>query len=60
MQKESSMLEGIYIVIAVLVFFAQFNNGFFTALLTAAFWPIVIVGLSIFLFFSMIYHSVKK
>jgi hypothetical protein len=54
------MLEGIYIVIAILLFFAQLQNGFFTALLTAVFWPIVIVGGSIFLFFSMIYHSVKK
>ncbi|MBV1950972.1 MAG: hypothetical protein KUG64_02075 [Cycloclasticus sp.] len=54
------MLEGIYIVIAVLLFFAQLQNGFFTALLTAVFWPVVIVGGSIFLFFSMIYHSVKK
>lgn len=54
------MLEGIYIVIAVLLFFAQLQNGFFTALLTAIFWPIVIVGGSIFLFFGIIYHSVKK
>lgn len=54
------MLEGIYIVIAILLFFAQLQNGFITALLTAVFWPIVIVGGLIFLFFSMIYHSVKK
>ena len=31
------MLEGIYIVIAVLLFFAQLQNGFFTAFLTAGF-----------------------
>ncbi|PFG10685.1 hypothetical protein [Marinobacter sp. LV10MA510-1] len=54
------MLEGIYIVIAILLFVAQLQNGFFTALLTAVFWPIVIVGTSVFLLFSMIYHSVKK
>lgn len=54
------MLEGIYIVIAVLLFFAQLRNGFFTALLTAAFWPIVIVGMSLYLVFNMLYLSVKK
>ncbi len=59
-QEEISMLEGIYIVIAVLLFFAQLQNGFFTALLTAVFWPIVIAGSAIFIFFTMIYHVVKK
>lgn len=54
------MLEGIYIVIAVLLFFAQLQNGFFTALLTAVFWPIVIVGMGLYLFFNMLYLSVKK
>lgn len=54
------MLGVIYIVIAVLIFFAQLQNGFFTALLTAVFWPIAVVGGAIFIFFSMIYHSVKK
>ena len=54
------MLEGAYIFVAFLIFFAQLQNGFFTALLTAVFWPIAIVGVSIFLFFSIIYHSVKK
>ena len=54
------MLEGIYIVIAIFLFFAQLKNGFFSALLTAIFWPIVIVGLAIFTFFSMMYLWVKK
>ncbi|EKA3900159.1 hypothetical protein EFU53_000982 [Vibrio cholerae] len=54
------MLEGIYIVIAILLFFAQLQNGFFTALLTAVFWPIVIVGLSLFQFFLALYYAVKK
>lgn len=54
------MLEGIYIVIAVLLFFAQIKNGFFTALLTAVFWPIVIVGLSLYTFVSIIYSLAKK
>jgi len=54
------MLEGIYIVIAVLLFFAQIKNGFFTALLTAVFWPIVIVGLSLYISVSIIYSLAKK
>lgn len=54
------MLEGIYIVIAVLLFFAQLQNGFFSALLTAIFWPIAIIGATAFIFFNAIYHSVKK
>jgi hypothetical protein len=54
------MLEAIYIIIAVLIFFAQLQNGFFTALLTAIFWPFVLVGVSLFSFFSVLYYSVKK
>ncbi|MCX9575701.1 MULTISPECIES: hypothetical protein [Vibrio] len=54
------MLEGVYIVIATLLFFSQLQNGFFIALLTAIFWPIVIIGGALYIFFSMIYHSVKK
>ncbi|EPW4741123.1 hypothetical protein ABK995_19245 [Vibrio parahaemolyticus] len=53
-------MEVVYVVIAVLLFFAQLQNGFITALLTAVFWPIVIVGGAIYLFFSMLYISVKK
>ncbi len=54
------MIEGIYIIMAVILFFAQWRNGFFTALLTAVFWPVVIVGLGTFLFFSTLYYLVKK
>jgi len=54
------MIEGIYIIMAVILFFAQLQNGFFTALITAAFWPIWIVGLSLFQFFLTLYHVVKK
>ena len=54
------MLVGIYIVMAILLFFAQIKNGFITALLTAVFWPVVIVGGSLFLFFTTLYHLVKK
>jgi len=54
------MLEAIYIIIMVLLFFAQLQNGFFTALLTAVFWPIVLVGLTLFSFFGVLYYSVKK
>lgn len=54
------MLEATYIVIAVLLFLAQLKNGFFIALVTAVFWPIVIVGLTLFTMFSAIYYSVKK
>jgi hypothetical protein len=54
------MLEGIYIVVAVIFFFAQLRNGFFMALLTAAFWPIVIVGLSLYTFFLSLYAVIKK
>lgn len=54
------MLVGIYIVIAFILFSAQLQNGFFTALLSAIFWPIVLVGLSIYVCFNFLYHSVKK
>ena len=54
------MIEAIYIIMAVILFFAQLQNGFFTALLTAVFWPIVLVGLSLFQFFLILYHVVKK
>ncbi len=54
------MLEAIYVIIAVLLFIAQLRNGFFTALLTAVSWPIVLPGLALFMFFSTIYYSVKK
>ncbi|EPP5340485.1 hypothetical protein ACUSRM_004654 [Vibrio alginolyticus] len=57
---QNIMLESFYIIIAILLFFAQIQNGFITALLTAVFWPIVIVGTSMFIFFNMIYQSVKK
>jgi hypothetical protein len=54
------MLLTIYIVVAVLLFLAQLNNGFFTALLTAIFWPIVLTGLTLFTFFGALYHVIKK
>lgn len=54
------MFEAIYIVIAVLLFLAQLKNGFFTALLTAAFWPIVLAGLTLFGVFSFLYYTLKK
>ena len=54
------MIEFIYITVAVITFFAQLNNGFFTALITAIFWPIMVVGLSVFKFFSSIYYANKK
>ena len=54
------MLEVIYVIGAVLLFFAQLKNGFFTALLTAAFWPIALIGLTLFTFFGALYSSLKK
>ena len=54
------MLEAIFLIIAVILFFAQLKNGFFTALLTAVFWPIVILGMGLFGLFLSLYHSVKK
>ena len=45
------MLEGIYIVLAILMFFGQLRNGLFTALWTAAFWPIWVLWLSLLPFF---------
>jgi len=54
------MLELIYIIIALFLFFAQLQNGFFTALLTAIFWPIVIIVVPVFILFSMIYNMVKR
>lgn len=54
------MLETIYVVIAILFFFAQVRNGFFTAALTAIFWPIVLAGLTIFGIVTSVYYAVKK
>jgi hypothetical protein len=54
------MLETIYIVVAVLGFFAQLRNGFFNALITAALWPIVIGGMGIFIFLYGLYTLVKR
>jgi len=54
------MLEAIYIVVAVITFLAQVRNGFFLALLAAAFWPVVIVGLSVFMLFTTLIMSIKK
>ena len=54
------MIEFIYIIGAVITFFAQLKNGFLTALITAILWPIMIVGLSLFTFFGSIYYANKK
>jgi len=54
------MLGVLYIIIAAVLFFAQLQNGFFVALLIAVFWPIVIAGSSVYLFFNIIYHLVKR
>lgn len=54
------MLETIYVVIAVLIFFAQVRNGFFTASLTAVFWPIALAGLTVFTIVTTAYHAMKK
>lgn len=54
------MLEAVYIVMAVLFFCAQLQNGFFTALLTAVFWPFVLIGMTLFVVFSALYSLVKK
>jgi len=51
------MLAAIYIIIAILLFFAQIRNGFFTALLTAVFWPIIIIGMPIFILVTLIKKS---
>lgn len=56
------MLEGIYIVVAILMFFGQLKNGLFTALWTAVFWPIWVLGLSLlpfFLAFKEVYGNKK-
>lgn len=54
------MLAIIYVAVALFLFFAQAQNGLFKALLIAIFWPIVIGGGVIYMFFSLIYHTVKK
>ncbi len=54
------MLETIYLVVAVLAFFAQLRNGFFMALLDAVFWPIVIVGLTLFNIALGLYVALKR
>ncbi len=54
------MFEGIYIVIAVLIFLGKLEKGFFYALSRAFFWPVLFVGTYLYLLFSMLYKSVKK
>lgn len=53
------MLVAIYIVVAVLMFFAQLRNGFFMALMTAVFWPIIFPLMSVYIVFMMIRTAVK-
>ena len=36
-------MEIAYIIIAVLIFLAQLQNGFFTAILAAVFWPLYLI-----------------
>lgn len=54
------MLLGIYIVLAVLLFMAQVQNGFLTALLAAVFWPVVLIGLSLFQIFLIFKGNTKE
>ena len=50
----------VYIIFAFVLFKAQLQNGFTTAVLTAVFWPIVIVGLALMMFFQTLYAIVKE
>lgn len=54
------MFEAIYVVVAIITFLAQVRNGFFVALLTAAFWPVVIVGLTVYMLFSTLLILIRK
>jgi hypothetical protein len=58
------MLMTIYVVIAVISFLVCLkNNGFFSSLLTAVFWPIYIVFAVIMTIATIFYsarHNVKK
>jgi hypothetical protein len=50
----------IYIIFAFVLFKAQLQNGFATAFLTAVFWPIVIPGMALVMFFQIFYAVIKK
>jgi|SaaInlStandDraft_4_1057021.scaffolds.fasta_scaffold92826_2 hypothetical protein len=56
-------MEGVYILIAIAIFLAQLQNGFFTALLTAIFWPVWLAGVALFAFiaaFGSVIESWRK
>lgn len=53
------MIEGIYIIVAVLLFFAQLKNGFIMAFFTAVLWPIVFPLMSIHIIGMIIFETVK-
>ena len=46
-------MEIAYIIIAVLIFLAQLQNGFFTAILAAVFWPLYLIWALISMFYLM-------
>jgi hypothetical protein len=54
---------GVYVFIAIVFFFAQLQNGFFNALLTAIFWPVWLAGVALFAFiaaFGSVIESWRK
>ena len=53
-------MEIAYIIIAVLIFLAQLQNGFFTAILAAVFWPLYLIWALISMFFLMFQSSKDK
>jgi len=46
---------GVYIFLSIAIFIAQLQNGFFNALLTGIFWPIIMI----YTLFSIVLTYIK-
>lgn len=53
-------MVAVYVIVSLLIFFAQWRNGLFQALGGAIFWPILIPGMAIMLICMMIYQAIKQ
>jgi hypothetical protein len=46
-------MEIAYVILGVLIFLAQLQNGFFTAILAAVFWPLYLIWALISMLYLM-------
>jgi len=53
-------MEIAYIIISILIFLAQLQNGLVTAILTGLFWPLMAIWALISMFFLMFQSSKDK